>query len=581
MAETLISPGVLAREQDSTFLPPPTLVAGAAFIGPTVKGPVEVPTLVSSYQEYQTVFGTVFPSGSTSYEYLTSIAVRDYFSQGGPSALVTRVVPSGSVFTSAEATNLLSSGSAGAPFKLETIGTGVIYNNATSSVDPGKEGEEGTLVSGSADNLRWEITNVNEGTGTFTLIIRRGDDSQKSKIELESFTGLSLDPNSTDYIERRIGNQKMVKTVDGTEVYIQPTGEYINKSKYVRVSQVLLPTYNYFENDGVSIRTYQTGKFFSDYLPRVGSGSFYNATGALFTGTANFYKNIAANTQGLTAAAYTDAISLHANVDEYRFNILSAPGLIAEHHSTPIASMVSIAENRGDCVVVVDPVDYDGNVTDAVEQAGTVNSSYAASYWPWLQTQSETGKLVWIPAGTVIPGVYAFTDRSSAPWFSPAGLTRGGLPTVVQAARKVTSSQRNTLYAGNVNPIATIPGVGLSVLGQKTLQKKASALDRVNVRRLLIEIKKYISDVGKTLLFEQNTTVTRDRFLGKVNPYLNSVIERQGMYRAEVIMDESNNTPDIIDRNMLVGKIRIQPTKSIEFIVLDFSIEPTGTAFGA
>lgn len=581
MAETLISPGVLAREQDSTFLPPPTLVAGAAFIGPTVKGPVEVPTLVSSYQEYQTVFGTVFPSGSTSYEYLTSIAVRDYFSQGGPSALVTRVVPSGSVFTPAEATNLLSSGSAGAPFKLETIGTGVIYNNATSSVDPGKEGEEGTLVSGSADNLRWEITNVNEGTGTFTLIIRRGDDSQKSKIELESFTGLSLDPNSTDYIERRIGNQKMVKTVDGTEVYIQPTGEYINKSKYVRVSQVLLPTYNYFENDGVSIRTYQTGKFFSDYLPRVGSGSFYNATGALFTGTANFYKNIAANTQGLTAAAYTDAISLHANVDEYRFNILSAPGLIAEHHSTPIASMVSIAENRGDCVVVVDPVDYDGNVTDAVEQAGTVNSSYAASYWPWLQTQSETGKLVWIPAGTVIPGVYAFTDRSSAPWFSPAGLTRGGLPTVVQAARKVTSSQRNTLYAGNVNPIATIPGVGLSVLGQKTLQKKASALDRVNVRRLLIEIKKYISDVGKTLLFEQNTTVTRDRFLGKVNPYLNSVIERQGMYRAEVIMDESNNTPDIIDRNMLVGKIRIQPTKSIEFIILDFSIEPTGTAFGA
>lgn len=581
MAETLISPGVLAREQDSTFLPPPTLVAGAAFIGPTVKGPVEVPTLVSSYQEYQTVFGTVFPSGSTSYEYLTSIAVRDYFSQGGPSALVTRVVPSGSVFTSAEATNLLSSGSAGAPFKLETIGTGVIYNNATSSVDPGKEGEEGTLVSGSADNLRWEITNVNEGTGTFTLIIRRGDDSQKSKIELESFTGLSLDPNSTDYIERRIGNQKMVKTVDGTEVYIQPTGEYINKSKYVRVSQVLLPTYNYFENDGVSIRTYQTGKFFSDYLPRVGSGSFYNATGALFTGTANFYKNIAANTQGLTAAAYTDAISLHANVDEYRFNILSAPGLIAEHHSTPIASMVSIAENRGDCVVVVDPVDYGGNVTDAVEQAGTVNSSYAASYWPWLQTQSETGKLVWIPAGTVIPGVYAFTDRSSAPWFSPAGLTRGGLPTVIQAARKVTSSQRNTLYAGNVNPIATIPGVGLSVLGQKTLQKKASALDRVNVRRLLIEIKKYISDVGKTLLFEQNTTVTRDRFLGKVNPYLNSVIERQGMYRAEVIMDESNNTPDIIDRNMLVGKIRIQPTKSIEFIILDFSIEPTGTAFGA
>ena len=581
MAETLISPGVLAREQDSTFLPPPTVVAGAAFIGPAVKGPVEVPTLVSSYQEYQTVFGTTFPSGSTSYEYLTSIAVKSYFSQGGPSALVTRVVPSGSVFTSAEATNILASGSLGAPFKLETIGTGVIYNNATGSTDPGKEGEDGTLVSGSQDNIRWEITGVNPERGTFNLTIRRGDDSVRSKIELETFTGLSLDPNSVDYIERRIGNQKMVKTVDGTDIYLQPVGEYVNKSKYVRVSQVLLPTYNYFENDGVSIRTYQTGKYFSDYLPRQSSGSFYNATGALFTGVANFYKDIAANTQGLTAAAYTDAIALHANVDEYRFNILSAPGLLAEHHAVPVASMVSVAENRGDCIVVLDSVDYGSGVADAVEYAGTVNSSYAATYWPWLQVVSETGKLVWVPAGTLLPGVYAFTDRSSAPWFSPAGLTRGGLSTAVQAARKVTSSQRNTLYAGNVNPNATIPGVGLSVFGQKTLQKKPSALDRVNVRRLLIEIKKYISDVGKTLLFEQNTAATRDRFLAKVNPYLNSVIERQGMYRAEVIMDETNNTSDIIDRNMLVGKIRIQPTRSIEYIILDFSIEPTGTAFGA
>ena len=234
MAETLISPGVLAREQDSTFLPPPTLTAGAAFIGPAVKGPVEVPTLVSNYQEYLSVFGSTFQSGSTSYEYLTSIAVKNYFSQGGPSAFITRVVPSGSTFTSAEATNLLASGSLGAPFKLETIGTGVIYNNATGSADPGLENSlDGSLVSGSVDNIRWEITNRDEARGTFTLTLRRGDDNAKSKIVLETFTGLSLDPNSTDYIERRIGNQKMVKTVDGTDVYLQPTGEYVKDRKSV------------------------------------------------------------------------------------------------------------------------------------------------------------------------------------------------------------------------------------------------------------------------------------------------------------------------------------------------------------
>ena len=191
----------------------------------------------------------------------------------------------------------------------------------------------------------------------------------------------------------------------------------------------------------------------------------------------------------------------------------------------------------------------------------------------------ETNKLVWVPASTVMPGVYAFNDDVSAEWFAPAGLNRGGIGGVIQAERKLSPSDRDTLYAGKVNPIATFPNIGVTAYGQKTLQSKASALDRINVRRLLIALKRYIGNVAKSLVFEQNTTVTRNRFLAQVTPYLESVQQKQGLYTFQVIMDDSNNTPDVIDRNQLVGQIFLQPTKTAEFIRLDFNIEPTGATF--
>jgi phage tail sheath protein FI len=199
-----------------------------------------------------------------------------------------------------------------------------------------------------------------------------------------------------------------------------------------------------------------------------------------------------------------------------------------------------------------------------------------------LATQSmisTTGQTVWAPASTYIPGVYAFTDASSDPWFAPAGLIRGALGSVIRAERKLTSGNRDTLYEANVNPIATFPGTGTVVYGQKTLQTVSSALDRVNVRRLLIALKSYISQVANNLVFEQNTIATRNQFLSQVNPYLESVQQRQGLYAFRVIMDDSNNTPDVIDRNQMVGQIYLQPTKTAEFIYLDFNILPTGATF--
>jgi uncharacterized protein len=577
MAETIISPGVFTRENDLTFVTPAPAEAGTAFIGPTVKGPVEIPTVVTSYGQYQRIFGSTFESGSTKQEFLTSIAVRNFFNQGGSTALVSRVV-SGS-FTRATSTSITASAVSPQPFTLETLGEGIIFNNSTGVDDPGAQFGSSALVSGSEDNLRWEISNINNANGTFTLSVRRGDDSAKEKIVLETFTNLSLDPNSPNYIAARVGDQ--VQTISGDSTYIQITGSYVNRSNYVRVASVN-DTLNYVGTDGLSVGTDSAGVSYSGSLPIASSGSFHGATGDIIAGNDTYYNGFTAtNIQGLAATDYASVITLLGNKDDFQFKVITAPGLLAHlaNHSTQVNAIISLAETRGDCIAIIDASEQGDAPSTAVTNANALNSSYAATYYPYLQVGTETGKNQFVPPSVVIPGVYAANDNSSAPWFAPAGLVRGGIPGVIQAERKLTKAHRDTLYDANVNPIATFPGTGIAVFGQKTLQKKATALDRVNVRRLLIELKKFFGDQARNLVFEQNTIATRNRFLGAVNPYLESVVQRQGLYAYRVVMDDTNNTADVIDRNQLVGQVFIQPAKTAEFIVLDFTIEPTGASF--
>jgi phage tail sheath protein FI len=257
-----------------------------------------------------------------------------------------------------------------------------------------------------------------------------------------------------------------------------------------------------------------------------------------------------------------------------------APGVNNANTVGLATQMINVCEERGDVMTIIDPVPFASTIGNATTEAGERDSSYAAFYWPWVQIADPmTGKYVWVPQSAMMPGIYAFNDKVSAEWFAPAGLNRGGQETVIQAERKLTHANRDELYEANVNPVATFPGEGVVVWGQKTLQKKASALDRVNVRRLLINLKKFIASVSKYLVFENNTAATRNRFLSQVNPYMESVQQRQGLYAFKVVMDESNNTPDIIDRNIMKGDIFIQPAKAAEFIVIDFNIMPTGATF--
>ena len=682
MAEqTLLSPGVLTRENDQSFIGARPVTYGAAIIGPATKGPVGIPTAVSTFSQYEAIFGSTVESGSQFYTYLNSISARNYFAQGGESLLMTRVVsgsfngasssiPSsiteGRLATGVDA--LLSSvnvspvinitGSTGGTVNNVTVGGGS-GNSAIASIDIAAQdvdatvstitsitittegiayeagdvinftsaslgatvpngadltvtltesdlqntgsftirtlsegvnmnnsqvvdGANGTLTNGTNDNIRWEVASVNTASGQFSLLVRRGNDTSTQKTVLETYNNLSLDPTAPNYISNVIGDTYYEVAQDGTDYFVKTLGNYPQRSAYIYVENVNKPTPQYFDNNG------QAKSEFTSSLPNIavngGSGSFSGATGDNVTATnspVKFNENITtANIQGLIMDNYTQSINLLSNSDDYQFNVITAPGLNSQLHSNTVTRLVTLAQGRTDCIAVIDVAAYNSQINTVTTEATKYDSSYAATYWPWLQTvDAGTGQTVWAPASTYIPAVYAFTDASSDPWFAPAGLIRGALGSVVRAERKLTSGNRDTLYEANVNPIATFPGSGVVVFGQKTLQKRASALDRVNVRRLLIALKGYITQVSDNLVFEQNTNATRNNFLANVNPYLESVQQRQGLYAFKVVMDATNNTPDVIDRNELVGQIYLQPTKTAEFVILDFNVLPTGATF--
>lgn len=569
MSEFLISPGVLQRENDLSQISsnPPSL--GAAIIGPTVKGPVENPQYVTSYSDYKNKFGTTFLSGSDTFSYFTSQAAYNYFNNGGTSLLVARVV-SGTFTAATTATGSGTPilGTTAELFTLDTISKGSLMNNT------GSQDISGSLISGSIENIRWQITNVVSSSGQFSLLLRRGDDNNLNPIILESFSNLSLDPKSPNFISKVIGDQTM--NYNSTSNQMELSGSFPNMSKYVRVSSVRVLTPDYLDNNGNFKPAYTSS------LPIATSGSFGGALGSIST-TAQFNENITDGnrSQGIPSASYSNMISLLSNKDDYQFNTLFTPGLFNSLNSTTINTIISNTQTRGDNLYVVDLVPFSTNtIASVTTQANSLNSSYAASYWPWVQVlDRDLGKNIWVPASTIIGGVYAYNDSVAEPWIAAAGVSRGGLSNVIRPMQKIPQLDRDTLYQNKVNAIATFPSTGNCVFGQKTLQTKATALDRINVRRLMIALKSYIGNIAQSLVFEANTIATRNSFLSQVNPYLESVQQRQGLYAFKVIMDETNNTSSVIDQNKMVGQIYIQPTKTAEFIYLDFNISATGASF--
>lgn len=578
MAEQIISPGVFQNENIPVALEAAAAPLGAAIVGPTVKGPIGIPTYCTTYTDFKQKFGGAHVSGGIEYQYFTGISAQNYFRQGGTSLLVTRVASGSGDFTAATSSNIISGSDQGTGtnniFTLQTISVGDNQNNA------GAESTGGALASGTDDNLRFEISNVDSGSGIFTLSIRQGNDRTADKKILEIYRGVSLDPKRDDYIAKVIGNQQFSIGTDGGTSFVEVTGEYPNKSKFVIVKEVLKTTPDYLDGAG------NFKAEFTSSLPKVQSGSFGGADGSIFFGKAGgnkYYKDITnTNSQGLIAGDYSAALNLLTNKDQYPFNVISVPGLVYgfASHKTVLDTLITNTTTRGDSILPIDLVAHGSATADAVTQAGNLNTNHAAAYWPWLLVNEEdTDANVFVPASTIIPSVYVFNDNASEAWFAPAGFTRGTMPSVVMPEKTLPRALRDTLYNGKVNPIATFPGTGVVVYGQKTLQSLATALDRVNVRRLLIALKDFIGNVSQNLVFEPNTLQTRNSFLAVVTPYLESVQQNQGLFAFKVVMDDSNNTPDVVDRNQLVGQVFVQPAKTAEFVIIDFNILPTGVEF--
>ena len=506
-----------------------------------------------------------------------------------------------------------------------------------------------TITAGNAANTKIKvgISNVKaagttNGTdyGTFTVVVRDFNDTDKKKNVLESFSNVNLDPNSPNYISRVIGDRKRTIASNGK---ITENGDWVNNSKYIRITNVnsaapvqavpfghaayQLPVNagNYanviprvtFSISSVSDSSKYSGidfdnngdnKIYMKPIP-VSAGNGANVSFSLDTiaglslssttsteiakrqfivafqeGFDGYAPNTnAADIEPSTAAgklAYGKHISALSNADEYDINMVVAPHVNRADHSSVFTSILDMVEERADAFFIGDAGNATTSLSATITQAQSVDSNYAAVYYPWIKTiDVNTNKLITVPPSVLLPGVFASNDRVAAEWFAPAGLNRGGLIGAVSVLDRLTQSEKDDLYENKVNPIVQFPGQGIVVFGQKTLQDKPSALDRINVRRLLLTVRKYIASTSRYLVFEQNTSETRNRFLNIVNPYLESIQQRQGLYAFRVIMDDSNNTPDVIDRNIMKGAIYLQPTKTAEFIQIDFNILPTGAAF--
>lgn len=532
-------------------------------------------------------------------------------------------------------------------FRFHTIGHGNVYNTKYKII---------------VFNVKAAGENNSTDFATFSVAIRRFDDTDRRPVVLETFNNLTLDPVSPNYIARVIGDRYL--TIDSSGK-ITENGDYVNNSKYIYIETVaegafpvsaapfahgaytnpitlasgeetkvpaVIFTSGSSGNDssdtitysGIDLETTLVKIDNSAYLAPIPDGALTGSNVAFgFDSTLSFEMTgsdaddiakrqfvvafqsgfdgkspavtidkgtdiSAGNSQGFDlssstssgSVAYVKAINAVSNPDEWDINLVATPGVVRRLHSYVTTKVIDMVEARADAFYIADFVGANDTIQQVITQANAVDSSYAGTYYPWIKTVDvNTNRLVTVPPSVLLPAVFAANDRIGAEWFAPAGLNRGGLISAVSVLNRLTHSERDQLYDNKVNPIASFPGQGISAWGQKTLQDRASALDRINVRRLLITTKKFIASSSRFLIFEQNTATTRSRFLNIANPYFEDIQQRQGLYAFRVVMDETNNTPDVIDRNILAGAIYLQPTKTSEFVIIDFNVLPTGAQF--
>lgn len=496
-------------------------------------------------------------------------------------------------------------------------------------------------------DVKVAIANIKKGSdsstySTFDVQVRAWNDLDRAPSIIEQYTGVTLNPNSPNYIAKVIGDVYL--SYDEIQGKVIQNGDFPNVSNYIRVEV----------SEGVSTGTlqpqvvpngyeavYETIAGFSTY--RIPAAVAINSNSSSLTYSGFDYSNVdnlnylnpvpseavVGNNTAFTLPAndnkfvlpfqggndgmnyvnikkigadiatdgtnvfgfdlssagapgyvsYKKALDILSNNEEYKFDLMVLPGVIEQYHGAVTSYAQSTAEERTDCVYLRDLAGVNTPIAAAINVAAGLDSSYSAVYYPWVKVKDlGSSKDILVPPSVVVPEAYAYSDSVSAEWFAPAGLNRGILG-VVDTRVRLSKPERDALYQARINPIAKFPNTGVVIWGQKTLQVRDTALNRINVRRLLIALREYISDVAKFFVFENNTVETRNKLVNQIVPYMETVQARQGLYAFRVQIDETLNTNDVIDRNQLVGKIYVSPAKSIEFILLEFNITSTGAIF--
>lgn len=509
--------------------------------------------------------------------------------------------------------------------------------------------------------IKISITNIDEVTKTFDVLIRDYNDTDASTVQLERFRAVTLDPTQPNYIAKAIGttdeefvSKSAYVTLDMVEGHPTNTVPAGFKGYTVRNTGTTIASADiyykqfYFSGDsvfktflGVSELGY-TGFTTSQVSPKNAvktlESDLFTYQGAVSTGQTTikgFHMESTAPTSefivGLESvlSAYTkserkftlvpaggfdgwnkfrdpnftsaaidvdNVVAIKAAIDEVAspevvdINLFAVPGVNYDDHEAVVKYALATIEDRADALYIIDSprlFDTDTNTrgtsaaaVSALQDTG-IDSNYAATYWPWVQINDETlNRFLYVAPTLEVVRAIALTDNVAFPWFAPAGINRGTASSLVQRADiRLSVDDRDTLYQDRINPIATFVQQGVVIFGQKTLQERQSSLDRVNVRRLLLQVRRLIAAASQTLLFEQNDQTLRDQFLQKVEPILLQIQNQRGLAAFRVIVDDTLNTPDVIDRNTLVGKIQLKPTPAAEFMDLTFQVLPTGANF--
>ncbi|MHA1170268.1 MAG: phage tail sheath C-terminal domain-containing protein, partial [Candidatus Hodarchaeales archaeon] len=290
-------------------------------------------------------------------------------------------------------------------------------------------------------------------------------------------------------------------------------------------------------------------------------------------------------------------VDTFSNPENVTINLFATPGINWAYQTVLVQNTIEmIEEQRTDTLYILDSPELAGAIAPTIGGSGKedvvvateivnlmndigIDSSYTCTYFPWIQMRDTQNNVnVYIPPTGEVVKAMAFTDNVQFPWFAPAGLTRG-VTNARKSMYKLSLEARDIIYEGRINPMADFAEAGTAIFGQKTLQIRESALDRINVRRLLLQIKVLIANIAIRLVFEQNDQATIDQFLNKANPILDSIKRERGLTDFRIKMDDSNNTPETRDRNELYGEIFLKPTRAVEFIGITFTITPSGASF--